>query len=180
MVVDVGPGLYSGIRVGLATAQGLAATLGVPVIPVSSLDVIALRAATRRRKIWAIVDVRRNELATSAYRPLPGGVVREGQTILHSPDGFRAILESDPEEVLLVGDTEGLPEGFLSGLHRVKKGRPRYPSADALLELGAGKLERGEEPPPDEIRPLYLREPDVTINWGLLREEGPWPGWSRS
>ncbi|MFQ5966587.1 MAG: tRNA (adenosine(37)-N6)-threonylcarbamoyltransferase complex dimerization subunit type 1 TsaB [Acidimicrobiia bacterium] len=177
VIVDIGPGLYTGIRVGLATAQGLAAALGVPIITVSSLDAIALRAATRRRDIWAIVDVRRGELAAAEYRPLPGGVVREGSPELTNPDALRGVLESAPEEILLVGDTEALPDGFTSGLHRVKTGRPRYPTPDALLELGAGKLERGEELSPSEVRPFYLREPDVTINWQLLREEGPWQGW---
>ena len=44
VVIDVGPGLYTGIRVGLATAQGLAAAFGIPLIPVSSVDAIALEA----------------------------------------------------------------------------------------------------------------------------------------
>jgi tRNA threonylcarbamoyladenosine biosynthesis protein TsaB len=177
VIVDIGPGLYTGIRVGLATAQGLAAALGIPVIPVTSVDAIALRAATRRRKIWAVVDVRRNELAVAAYRPVPGGVVREEAPELTTPDQLRAQLESDVGEVLLVGDVAALPRGLLRGLHRVKEGRPRYPLAEAVLELGAGKLERGEHPSPEDIRPMYLREPDVTINWKLIREEGPWHGW---
>ena len=76
IVVDTGPGLYTGIRVGLATAQGLAATLGVPLMPASSLNAVALRAATGRRHIWSVVDVRRGEVAVAGYRPVPGGVVR--------------------------------------------------------------------------------------------------------
>jgi hypothetical protein len=59
-------------------------------------------------------------------------------------------------------------------MHHVKTGRPRYPYAVALAEIGAGKYERDEFPPPDDIRPMYLREPDVTINWEKLRPEGPW------
>lgn len=45
-----------------------------------------------------------------------------------------------------------------------------------LAEIAAGKYERGEFPAPDEVRPLYLRQPDVTINWAKLRQEGPWAG----
>lgn len=174
VVVDVGPGLYTGIRVGLATAQGLGATLGIPVIPVSALDALALDAATGRRHIWALIDVRRGELAVASYRPVPGGVVRDAIGELVDPEELRAMLDSDPSDCLLVGDVAALDESILRGLHRVKVGRPRYPSARAVAEIGAGRLERDDLPHPDEIRPLYLRDADVTINWDRINQPGPW------
>jgi tRNA threonylcarbamoyladenosine biosynthesis protein TsaB len=174
VVVDIGPGLYTGIRVGLATAQALGAAVGIPIVPATALDALALRAATGRRHIWSVVDVRRGEIAASAYQPVPGGVVKDGPPRLLTPERLRGHLESDPEDVLVVGNVAALPEGTLRGLHRVKIGRPRYPSAEALVEIAIGVLDRGEPPHPEEIRPLYLREPDVTINWSVLREEGPW------
>lgn len=174
IVVDVGPGLYTGIRVGLATAQGLGATLGIPVVPVASLDALALDAATGRRHIWAVIDVRRGEFAVASYRPVPGGVVRDATPELVDLDGLRARIDSDPTDTLVVGDTNGLAETALRGLHRVKTGRPPYPSARAVAEIGAGRLERDDVPHPDEIRPMYLRDPDVNINWEKLRRAGPW------
>jgi tRNA threonylcarbamoyladenosine biosynthesis protein TsaB len=169
-----GPGLFSGIRAGVATAQALAGAVGVPLLPVGSLDAVALRAATAHRKIWALVDVRRGEFAVGPYRPVPGGVVRDGPRALLSPDQLRAALEEDPAEALVVGDWESLPNGTLLGLHAVKSGRPRFPSAGAVLDIARGRAERGEAPHPDEVRPRYMREPDVTINWADFREEGPW------
>lgn len=173
VIVDVGPGLYTGIRVGLATAQALAAAVGVPLVPGSSLDAVAVRAATGRRHIWSVVDVRRGQFAVAAYRPVPGGVVKDGSPELVSGEEFQAMLDSDPEESLVVGDAPALPEGTLRGLHRVKVGRPRYPSAEALVEVTASVLDKGDIPHADEIRPLYLREADVQINPAVL-EPGPW------
>lgn len=174
VVVDIGPGLYTGIRVGLATAQGLAAAFGIPLIPVSSVDALALEARTGHRLIWAIVDVRRGEFAVARYRPVPGGVVKEAATELMEPEELKAALQSTTDESLIVGDMDALPEGFLRGMHHSKVARPRYPYAVALAEIGAGKYERDEYPSSDDVRPLYLREPDVNINWEKIRREGPW------
>lgn len=174
IVVDVGPGLYTGLRVGLATAQGLAAAFGIPIVPAMSVDAIALEARTGHRLIWAIVDVRRGEFAVARYRPVPGGVVKEGTVELVTPEVFRAQLIETAEESLVVGDVGALPEGFITAIHRVKVGRPRYPYAVALAEVGRGKFEKGVYPAADEIRPMYLREADVTINWEKVRQEGPW------
>lgn len=174
VAVDVGPGLFSGLRTGLATAQAIAGAVGVPVVPVNSLDALALRAATAHRRIWAVVDVRRKEVAVAPYRPVPGGVVRDGAIELCSPEAFRALLVSDRSDVLVVGDWQALPEGTLVGLHALRTGRPRYPAAEAVFEVARGRAERDELPHPDEVRPNYLREPDVTINWSDFRSEGPW------
>jgi tRNA threonylcarbamoyladenosine biosynthesis protein TsaB len=174
VVVDVGPGLYTGIRVGLATAQALGAAFGIPIIPATSVDAIALEARTGHRLIWSIVDTRRGEYAVARYRPVPGGVVKEGGTELLSAEVLRAMLTSYGDESLVVGDVGSLPDGFFLGVSRVKTGRPRYPYAVALAEIGHSRLEKDDYPSPDDVRPLYMREPDVTINWSKLRKEGPW------
>ena len=121
------------------------------------------------------MDVRRREVATASYRPVPGGVIKETAPETVSAKRLAGMLDASVDDVLVVGDYQSLPEGALRGLHRAKVGRPRWPSADVLLELAVARMAKGDLPSPDDVRPLYLREPDVTINWKDYREEAGWP-----
>jgi tRNA threonylcarbamoyladenosine biosynthesis protein TsaB len=174
VAVDVGPGLFSGLRTGLATAQAIAGAVGVPLIGVGALDAVAFEAATGRRRIWAVIDVRRGEVAVCPYRPVPGGVVRDGVVELCTPDEFRGMLQEDRSDMLVVGEHAALPEGSLVGFHSLKTGRPEHPSAAAVLAIARTRLARDDVPHPEDVRPAYLRDPDVTINWSDFRSEGPW------
>ncbi len=175
VAVDIGPGLFTGIRAGISTAQAIAAGIGAPMVTATSLTALAVRAATGRRRIWPVVDIRRDQYATRPFRPVPGGVAPDGMPEVVSAEGLHILLDSDAEDILLVGDAHGLPAATLRGLHRVKKGRPRYPSADVLLEIAAIHAHRDDFVRPEHVRPLYLREPDAKINWTDFRDEGVWP-----
>ena len=175
VAVDIGPGPYTGLRAGIATAQAFAAAVGAQMVTTSSLTVIALRAATGRRRIWPVVDMRRGQFAVAPFRPLPGGVAPDGSPEVVSPVDFKALLESEGDDSLVVGDWAALPESMWTGLHRVRRGRPRYPSAETMLEIAAMRAARGDTTDADDVRPRYMREPDVDINWSAFRSEGAWP-----
>lgn len=175
VAVDIGPGPFTGLRAGIATAQSIAAAVGAPLVGVSSLTAIAMRAATGRRRIWSVVDMRRGEVAVRPYQPLPGGVAPDGQPEVVGPAELHALLESDTSETLVVGEWQVLPDGFWTGLHRTRKGRPRFPSADVILEIAAIRARNEEYGRPESVQPLYLRDPDVQINWEQFRSEGMWP-----
>ena len=176
VAVDIGPGPFTGLRAGISVAQALAAAVGVPIVTVSSLDVLALRAATGRRIIWPVVDVRRGQVATANYRPVPGGVVQDGPAELVTPEELAALINANGEDALVVGDHMALPDGVFQGLHRVKVGRPRFPAADVILEIAQMRARRDAFASAEEVRPRYMREPDALINWTDIREEGLWPG----
>ena len=77
LYLDIGPGYYTSLRIGLAVAQGICGSLGIPLVPVNGLDALAFAAHTGHRKICTIIDIKRDEYAFCLYKPVPGGVVKD-------------------------------------------------------------------------------------------------------
>ena len=167
VAVDVGPGLYTGLRVGISTAMATAFGLGVPMVGVSSLDLVAFPLRHTRRLIAAAVDARRGELFTAFYQPVPGGVQRVNEPRVVSPDDLYGDLQAASTEVLLVGDGALRYRDLFSGMTKIELGDQNlaYPSARSLVALAHAKAMREEFVQPSEIEPLYLRHPDVEVNW---------------
>ncbi len=167
VAVDVGPGLFTGLRVGVATAKAIAFALRVPMIAVSSLDLLAFPVRFSNRLIVTAIDARRGELYYAFYRQVPGGVQRLGDHQLGTPDDLASELLATPEEVLLVGDGAIRYAEAFEGLAKVElvDRANSYPSAASLVQLAHAQALREEFGRPDEIEPIYLRRPDAEINW---------------
>ena len=74
VAVDVGPGLFTGMRVGLASAKAVAQALRVPMIGISSLDLLAFPCRHTDRVVVPVIDARKGEVFYAMYRQVPGGV----------------------------------------------------------------------------------------------------------
>ena len=77
IAVDVGPGLFTGMRVGIATGKAMAQALRIPMIGISSLDLLAFPLRHSDRLIASVIDARRGEVFYAFYRQVPAGVQRE-------------------------------------------------------------------------------------------------------
>src|SRR4029077_1550298 len=86
VAVDIGPGLFTGLRVGLATAKAVAHALRVPMIGIPSLDLLAFPVRHTSRLIITVVDARRGEVFYATYRAVPGGVQRVSPPQLGKPN----------------------------------------------------------------------------------------------
>src|SRR6266571_1939684 len=104
VAVGLGPGLFTGMRVGIAAAKTLAQLLQVPIAGLTSLDVVAFSVRYSRRLICAVVDAKRGEVFHAFYLPVPGGIARQSNFEVASPEALRAELEARPEDILLVGN----------------------------------------------------------------------------
>ena len=183
--VGVGPGLFTGLRVGVTTAKVMAQALRIPVVPVPSLDLVAYPVRHTSRLVVAVLDARRREVFHASYRPVPGGVQRVSEYAVATPVDLVAQLEAGGEEVLLVGDGVAAHAEAFAGLDRVELAGPEFanPSVAALIALATARVEREEFDAPWEVRPLYLRESDAELNWTSPRgprPQAPGPESSRS
>lgn len=167
VAVDLGPGLFTGLRVGVATAKALAHALRVPMIGVPSLDLVAFPARWSSRLIVAAIDARRGELFTATYRQVPGGIQRLDDFRVASPDDLVTDLMASREDVLLVGDGAlRYAEEFddIAGAELADQGMA-HPSASSLVQLAHPRALREEFVNTWDLQPLYLRAPDAAINW---------------
>jgi tRNA threonylcarbamoyladenosine biosynthesis protein TsaB len=168
IAVGVGPGLYTGLRVGVALARSLAQVQRVPIVGVGSLDVLAFAVHTTRRRICAVLDARRGEVFFAFYRTVPGGVVREGEYRVDRPAALAAELLAGREDVLLVGNGAILYRQELVEPGASVAFAPAAlatPWATALAEIAAPRFIREETDRLTDVVPLYLRKTDAEIAW---------------
>ncbi|MEU3304712.1 tRNA (adenosine(37)-N6)-threonylcarbamoyltransferase complex dimerization subunit type 1 TsaB [Streptomyces sp. NPDC006678] len=148
LVVGVGPGPYTGLRVGLVTAATFGSVLGVPVHGLCTLDGLAYASGLEGPFVVA-TDARRKEVYWARY---DGFRTRAGEPAVDRPAEIAEQVAGLPA----VGAGALLyPEVFPDA-----RG-PEHQSAAALASLAAGKLAAGEELLPP--RPLYLRRPDAQV-----------------
>ena len=83
VAVGIGPGLFTGLRVGVETAKTLAQVADVPIVGITSLDALAYAVRYTTRRIVAVIDARRGEVFSAIYRAVPGGIVRERDYEVH-------------------------------------------------------------------------------------------------
>ncbi len=170
VAVDIGPGLFTGLRVGIATAKSMASALRVPVIGLSSLDLLAHQVRHTPRLIVPVIDGKRGEVFSATYRHVPGGVQRLSEPRVGTAADLANELRARRDEALLIGDgalryADVLTED--SGIVELGAVGNQWPSADDLVELAHPKAIREEFVQPWELEPLYLRKSDAEINWDL-------------
>jgi tRNA threonylcarbamoyladenosine biosynthesis protein TsaB len=163
VAVDVGPGLFTGLRVGFTTAITLATSLEVPMIGLTSLDLLAHAAHLTDRLVAAAVDARRGEVFAALYQPVPGGVQQVSEPTVIRPEELASELQARNEECLLVGDGAARHRDVFAEVDHARLGGPElaHPSAAVLVALAHPRAMREEFVTPRELAPLYLREPDA-------------------
>lgn len=155
VAVGTGPGLYTGLRVGMATAGAFAAARGLPVVGVGGMDALALGCGITDRTVVTTLDARRGQVFWAVHRPDGPGLHRDGEPRVGTRDELDDLIVRLAEDgtVLVVGEIGG------DAIAR--------PDAADTARLAVRSL---AHTPPERfvasaLTPVYLRDADVRIGW---------------
>jgi tRNA threonylcarbamoyladenosine biosynthesis protein TsaB len=144
VAVDIGPGLFTGMRVGLATAKALAQALRVPMIGISSLDLLAFPHRRSDRVVVPVVDARKGEVFYAMYRQVPGGLQQVAPPRAAPVDELVADLLARSQETLCVGDGALRYRTQIRDGYHCEFADEAHPSAAPLVQLAHARALREE------------------------------------
>jgi tRNA threonylcarbamoyladenosine biosynthesis protein TsaB len=164
--VDIGPGSYTGVRVGVATAKAFAWALGKKLAAVCSLDALAEAAKDLGKTIVPVLDARRGQLYTATYRNDSGSLTRINGPAVTEAAG---LLNTIPHPAVLLGDAiSRFPDELIAGEGITHAPQELWiPAAPVIAELGLRAAQRGELADPVMLEPLYLRPSEAEQKLGV-------------
>ena len=167
--VTIGPGTFTGLRIGLSTVQGMATAASKPVAGISSLDALAAQAAPSSQGsgslVCAMLDARRQEVYGGLFRSDGQAVVPVSEPRVGPPE---ALVDEIEEPCLLVGSgallyqrclREKLADRFVLAPHSAHTIR-----GETIARLALTTFENNTVPVNRVLQPLYLRKSDAEIN----------------
>ena len=154
--VSIGPGMYTGLRVGVSIAQGLARTMQIPAIGVGRLELDAYPHRDFEGPIVAVHRAGRGELAWASYQAGPWREVSPPRLSL--PDNLAGAVR---DGALVVGEIDDKLSALIEGRDVTVRGPAGAGRARSLAELGFACWQAGETAEPALLRPIYLRPPAI-------------------
>lgn len=165
VAVGRGPGAFTGVRLGISVAQGLALALDVQVVAVSSLAALALQAPRNGAAVLAVIDARRSEIYAGTFSPGPE----------QNPLQLNALRPLSEERVVGAGALVVPPDqawnvigsGWRAYADVLRNRLPsalrwvdgdRYPQARDVARLAEPAFAAGKAVPPEQALPVYLRD----------------------
>lgn len=176
--VSIGPGSFTGLRVGVATVKGLAFGSPQPVVPVPTLAALASRAGASRGCVAALLDAQRGEVYAALHEADALRTPRLAPTVLRPAALADALARhAAGEEIVAIGEGvavagEALRERFGARVRLVAPPEGA-PDAAAVGRLAQRLLERGAALAAERVAPLYVRRAEAEVKRTGDRFEAP-------
>ncbi|MCX0424033.1 tRNA (adenosine(37)-N6)-threonylcarbamoyltransferase complex dimerization subunit type 1 TsaB [Aeromonas veronii] len=163
-----GPGSFTGVRIGISVAQGLAFGAGVPLIGISTLAAMAQGAyrLDGAQQVLTAIDARMNEVYFGRYELIDGRMQLVGDEVVSDPVALVDARGKLAGRVTCVGTGFETYGETLSGLaDELAESQVRFPAAEDMLPLARAAWLAGEAVPVEQATPVYLRD---KVTWKKL------------
>lgn len=150
VAVDTGPGSYTGLRIGLAAAKGLAFAWGRPLLGVPALDALEALAPAGGRVVCAL-DASRGQVYAATFLRTPDGLMREQPAALHDPAILR---QATAEPAVVVGDAAEQVSDPERGV--IAAPGISWPTAEVVARLAYARFAAGERHDALRLSPIYF------------------------
>lgn len=175
LIFGRGPGSFTGVRIGVGVAQGLAFAADLPVVGVSSLQAMAQLAYIKHQKsqVIAVIDARMGEVYNGYYCLDENNIMQaqqladENSEAVSAPDLVKKrLVDKVTKPIYGVGTGWDAYNEVLSAL-KSNQGSPEilFPNAEAMLAIGELAFKRGEDVSAEDAQPVYVRD---TVSWKKL------------
>lgn len=160
IAVSLGPGSFTGVRIGPAAAKTIASQLQIPLLGISTLAAIAYPFREMRSiMLVPVINARRQQLYTAFFQGTGEGCQRLTADMALSADDFAAEVarHSSQQAVMLLGQLNGIPAAFRENLPAGSNAVNTLVTPTALAALAIERLQAGEADDPLTLAPVYLR-----------------------
>jgi tRNA threonylcarbamoyladenosine biosynthesis protein TsaB len=158
LAVSLGPGSFTGLRIGLAAAKGMALPHKLPVVGVPTLDIVAYPFRASKVPVWTIAQAGRGRILAACY-----GKVEGQWQVTTNPyiTNFDDLAQQIDKPSLCTGEINNEAEQILrqDSKARVVSPATRVRRAGYLAEIAVALLNAGEQDDPDILEPIYLSTP---------------------
>lgn len=167
IVVSIGPGSFTGLRIGLGTAKAMAYGLGIPIVGIMTMEAMAYNVEGRKERIVIFIDAQKNNVYEAIYQWNDGTLhCLQEPTVKYIEDALEELSQSE-EQTVFLGDGALLEKEAIEAYEMFHLASPAtlIPRSASLLQAGVKRFENDDVDQVMTLVPFYMRRSEAEVLW---------------